>query len=526
MLHFPAWKIAVVVAVCALGILFALPNLLPKDSLDGLPDWLPHKQISLGLDLRGGSYVLLEVESEAILDEWMETVEDDFRAILRDERIGVRSQGWNNQQLVMMLRDAADLEAARLALQNRDETIQVSFDDDGTISVALTEQGINQRISNATQQAIEILGNRLNEFGVSEPTIQRQGLDRIIIQLPGISDSSIIDPDTVAKLTFRMVDNETPLSQALAGDIPAGSELLEEHRTDDQIEAGVPIQYYVVRKRVMVSGEHLTDAQPSFEQGRPVVSFRFDSAGGRRFCETTTDNVGLPMAIVLDDKVISAPRINSPICQGAGIITGNFSPEQTNDLSVLLRAGALPAPLLILEERTVGPNMGADQVRAGEMAAVIGLVAVIVFMVLSYGLFGIFANIALIANIILIGGALSTLQATLTLPGIAGIVLTIGMAVDANVLIFERIREEVANGRTPFNAVDAGYKRALTTIIDANVTTFIAAALLYTLGDGPIKGFGVTLAIGILTSLFTAIMVTRLFAVLWLRRRRPQALPL
>ena len=523
MLHFPAWKIAVVAVVCALGILFALPNLLPKDSLDGLPDWLPHEQISLGLDLRGGSYVLFEVESEVILDEWMEAVEDDFRAFLRDERIGVRSQGWNNQQLVMMLRDAADLDAARLALQNYDQAVLIDFDDDGTFSAVLTEQGINERISNATQQAIEILERRLNEFGVSEPIIQRQGLDRIIVQLPGISDSSVIDHDTVAKLTFQMLDTDTPLSQALAGDIPAGSELLEEYREE---ESDVPVQYYVVRKRVMVSGEHLTDAQPSFEQGRPVVTFRFDSAGGRRFCDTTTENVGLPMAIVLDNKVISAPRINSPICQGAGVITGNFSPEETNELAILLRAGALPAPLLVLEERTVGPSLGADSVRAGEMAAVIGLAAVIVFMALSYGLFGIFANVALVANIILIGGALSTLQATLTLPGIAGIVLTIGMAVDANVLIFERIREEVANGRTPFNAVDAGYKRALTTIIDANVTTFIAAALLYTLGDGPIKGFGVTLAIGILTSLFTSIMVTRLFAVMWLRRRRPQALPL
>jgi len=525
MLHFPPWKISLVVAVCALGVLFALPNLLPRSMLDNLPDWLPHKQISLGLDLQGGSHLLLEVDSNAIAAEWLETLQDDIRDTLREQHIGARAQGIAGHQVVLVLRDPADVEAATDALANLDNTVDITVDQDGRITATLTEAGLNDRVSNAVDQSIEILRRRVDGSGVREPTIQRQGTDRIIVQLPGISDPSKIDLGTVAKLTFQMVDQDTPLSKALAGDLPAGSEVLEEQLDQAEIDAGATPQQFVVRKRVMVSGEHLTDAQPSFEQGRPVVSFAFDNAGARRFCDATTENIGRLMAIILDDKVISAPRINSAICQGSGIITGTFTVEETNRLALLLRAGALPAPLITLEERTVGPSLGADSVRAGEVAAVLGLAAVIVFMAVCYGLFGLFANVALVANVILIGGAMSFLQATLTLPGIAGIVLTIGMAVDANVLIFERIREEVANGRTPFNAVESGYKRALGTIIDSNVTTFIAAALLYALGDGPVKGFGVTLAIGLMTSMFTATMVTRLITVLWLRRRRPRVLP-
>jgi preprotein translocase subunit SecD len=281
-----------------------------------------------------------------------------------------------------------------------------------------------------------------------------------------------------------------------------------------------------VERQVRVSGEHLVDAQPSFDQNNsPAVSFRFDAIGGKKFGAVTSKNVGRLLAIVLDAKVISAPRIQSPIVGGSGIITGSFSVRETNDLSLLLRAGALPAPLTILEERTVGPGLGRDSIEAGKIASIIGMILVLVFMIVSYGLFGILANVALFFNIALIMAVLSVIQATLTLPGIAGIVLTIGMAVDANVLIFERIREEVRNGRTPISAVDAGYRRALTTIIDANVTTLIAAVLLYSFGTGPIKGFAVTLSIGLLTSMFTAVMVTRLFVVLWLRRPRPQVLP-
>jgi preprotein translocase subunit SecD len=525
MLHFPPWKIVLVCFVCALGVLFALPNLVPRSTLDELPSWLPHKQINLGLDLQGGSHLLLQVDTATIAAERLETLQDDIRDILRAERLGVRVEGVINQQLIMTLRSPDDVEAATDALSDVDNTVNIAIDADGRITASLSEAGMTERISNAVNQSIEILRRRLDGSGVREPTIQRQGTDRIIVQLPGISDPTTIDLDTVAKLTFQMIDQDTPLSQALAGNLPAGSEVLDEVLDQAAIDAGAQPRQYVVRKRVMVSGEHLTDAQPSFDQGRPVVSFAFDNAGARRFCDATTENIDRQMAIILDDKVISAPRINGPICQGRGIITGSFTVEGSNRLALLLRAGALPAPLIVLEERTVGPSLGADSVHAGEFAAVIGLAAVVVFMAMSYGLFGMFANVALIANIILIGGALSLLQATLTLPGIAGIVLTIGMAVDANVLVFERIREEVANGRTPFNAVDSGYQRALGTIIDSNLTTFIAAALLYSLGDGPVKGFGVTLAIGLMTSMFTATMVTRLITVLWLRRRRPQVLP-
>jgi len=526
MLHFPPWKIAVVIGVCALGLLFALPNVLPRTTLETLPNWLPHNQISLGLDLRGGSHLLLEVDSKAIATEWLETLQDDIRAQLRDKRIAARAQGISGDQVVLMLGDPADVDATKEALSGLDKGVDITVDPDGKITATLTEAGLNERVSNAVDQSLEILRRRVDASGVREPTLQRQGSNRIILQLPGISDPSQIDLGTVAKLTFQMVDQDTPLSQALAGNLPAGSEILNEQLDPAQIAAGATPQQFVVRKRVMVSGENLTDAQPSFEQGRPVVAFSFDNAGARRFCDATTENVGKLMAIVLDNEVISAPRINGPICQGNGIITGSFTVEETNHLALLLRAGALPAPLITLEERTVGPSLGADSVQAGEVAAIIGMVAVVVFMVVCYGLFGLFANVALIANVVLIVGAMSFLQATLTLPGIAGIVLTIGMAVDANVLIFERIREEVANGRTPFNAVESGYKRALGTIIDSNVTTFIAAALLYALGDGPVKGFGVTLAIGLVTSMFTATMVTRLITVLWLRSRRPRALPI
>jgi preprotein translocase subunit SecD len=322
-------------------------------------------------------------------------------------------------------------------------------------------------------------------------------------------------------MVFRLVDVTTSASEAMAGRTPPGSEVLRAAMAED----GEP-QAYVIKKRVMLSGEHLIDAQATFQDGQPVVSFRFDTSGAKKFGKVTTKNVNRPFAIVLDNKVISAPVIREPILGGTGIISGNFTVRSANDLALLLRAGALPAPLTVLEERTVGPGLGVDSIEAGKMASVIGICLVVIFMIICYGLFGIFANIALFFNIVLIVGALSVLQATLTLPGIAGIVLTIGMAVDANVLIFERIREEVALGRTPISAIDAGYKRALTTIIDSNLTTLFAALCLYSFGSGPIKGFSVTLAIGILTSMFTAIMLTRLLIVVWLRRRKPDVIPI
>ena len=537
MLDFPKWKIILVVAICLTGLVFALPNLLSRDTAESLPKWLPNQQINLGLDLQGGSHLLLEVETAAVVRERLLDMVQATRSVLRTERIGYTGLGVQRQSVVLRVREPEDQARALEILRELATPIQpgmfggggsdieVEGGDDGSISIRLTEQAIADRKQSAVAQSIEIVRRRVDETGTREPTIQRQGEERILVQLPGIDDPDRIKRllGKTAKMVFRLVDVNTSVTEAQRGRVPPGSELLDSDTDVDS--SGAPIQY-VVRKRVMVSGENLIDAQPTYQQGEPVVSFRFDSVGGRRFGQVTSENVGRPFAIVLDGKVISAPVIREAILGGTGIISGGFTVQEASDLSLLLRAGALPAPLKILEERSVGPSLGADSIRAGKFAAVLGFALVIVFMVLAYGLFGLAANVALVTNLVLIAGALSLMQATLTLPGIAGIVLTIGMAVDANVLVFERIREEINTGKTPFAAVDAGYRRALTTIIDSNVTTFIAAFLLFILGSGPVRGFGVTLSIGIATSMFTAVMLTRMLLVLWLRRTRPAALPI
>ncbi len=523
MLQFQPWKIAVVLAVCLLGLVYAAPNTLTTDYSDSVPDFAPGKKVSLGLDLQGGSYLLLQAELDVVVAERLESIVDAARQGLRKARIGYRGLGAAGGEVRLEIRDPADIERARGVLESLDPQAPVEIDADGAARLALTEQAAADARIAALQQSIEIVRRRIDETGVREPTIQRQGEDRILVQLPGVDDPDRIKAllGQTAKMVFRMVDVAASLQAALAGRAPPGSELLAAANPGPGEQS-----HYVVRRRVEVSGENLVDAQPTFQDGQPVVSFRFDTLGAKRFGRTTAEHVGEPFAIVLDGKVISAPVIREPIPGGTGIISGNFTVATANDLALLLRAGALPAPLTVLEERTVGPGLGADSIAAGKLASVIGLLAVVVFMVVAYGLFGVFANIALAFNIVLILGALSALQATLTLPGIAGIVLTIGMAVDANVLIFERVREELRLGRTPMSAIDAGYKRALTTIIDSNLTTLLAAVILYSFGSGPIKGFAVTLSIGILTSMFTAIMVTRLMVVLWLRRRRPAAVPI
>jgi preprotein translocase subunit SecD len=526
MLHFSRLKIHFILGLCLLGLLFAMPNLLSEEQANSLPDWLPHKQISLGLDLQGGSHLLLEVGVETVVRERLNALVDETRAALRGARIGYSGLGADAEQVNVTLREpGADQEQARDLLRDIDRNLLVTADDSGAITLTLNEAAMREIRNSAVTQSLEIVRRRIDETGTREPTIQRQGTERILVQLPGLDDPDRIKNilGQTAKLTFQLVDQNTSVADALAGRMPAGSVLLED--ADERDASGRAIQY-VVRKRIMVSGEHLIDAQPTFQDNQPVVAFSFDPVGSRKFGDVTTKNVGRPFAIVLDNKVISAPVIRSAITGGRGIISGNFTVSGATDLALLLRAGALPAPLTILEERSVGPDLGADSIRAGKIAAVLGLSFVIIFMGICYGLFGLAANVALLMNVVLLAAALSALQATLTLPGIAGIVLTIGMAVDANVLVFERIREEIAGGRTPFSSVDAGYQRALTTIIDSNVTTFIAAILLFGLGSGPVKGFGVTLAIGILTSLFTSVMLTRLIIVTWLRRTRPQSLPI
>lgn len=535
MLYFAKWKITLVLAVSLLGLIFAAPNLFSTSALNGLPGWVPSKQINLGLDLRGGSHLLLEVVTEAVIKERMDTLKADARRALRLNKIGYTGLRVQDNVLTMRILKQEQYDAALAKIKDlaaplrtslfsgvTGKDLEVTADEGQVISAMMSEPAVDQLIKSSVDQSIEVLRRRIDELGTTEPTIQRQGVDRILVQVPGLDDPERLKAliGQTAKLAFRLVDVSTTPQQALASRAPAGSEILY---SDD--EQPVP---YVVRKRVMVAGESLVDAQPGFDQrtNQPIVSFRFDSSGAKRFGKVSQANVGRPFAIVLDNKVISAPVIREAILGGSGQISGNFSVKETNDLSILLRAGALPAPLKFMEERTVGPGLGADSIAAGKFASVIGLVGVVVFILITYGLFGVFANLALAVNLILITGILSMLQATLTLPGIAGIVLTIGMAVDANVLIFERIREEVRNGKSPLASVETGYSRALSTILDANITTFIAAAILFQMGSGPVRGFAVTLAIGIITSVFTAFTLTRMMVVLWLRTRRPKTIPL
>ena len=512
-----------ILGICALGVLFAAPNFLSAKQAESLPSWLPHKQLSLGLDLQGGSHLLLEVKVDSVLKDSLEALVDTMRTALRKARIRYGELGIDGLGANVTIKDIASIEQARQLLKSLDSELNVDLLDSGQIRLEMTEKSIRDRRTAAIEQSIEIVRRRIDETGVREPTIQRQGEDRILVQLPGIDDPERVKRllGKTAKLSFHLVDERQ--APSVAGRVPPGSILVP---SVDEVGSDGRPRMYMLKKRVMISGDTLADSQATFQDNQPVVSFRFDTVGGKRFGKATTENVGKLFAIVLDSKVISAPVIREPILGGSGVISGRFSVQGAQDLSLLLRAGALPAPLTILEERSVGPGLGADSIAAGKIASMVGMALVIAFMIIAYGRFGLMADIALIANIILIGAALSLLQATLTLPGIAGIVLTIGMAVDANVLVFERIREEIRAGRTPISSIDAGYSRAITTIIDANVTTLIAAILLYQFGSGPIRGFAVTLAIGIITSLFTAIMLTRLMVATWLKKSRPDTLPI
>ncbi|NQV46875.1 MAG: protein translocase subunit SecD [Rhodospirillaceae bacterium] len=524
MIHFAKWKIFTILAVCLLGLLSAAPNLLTAEQARALPGWIPNQQISLGLDLQGGSHLLLEVEVDVVVRERLEALVDSMRSALRKANIRYSGLGVQGLAANVTIKDLDQVEQARQLIRNLDSGITAETGDGGRIILRMTEQAVRDRRTAALEQSIEIVRRRIDETGVREPTIQRQGDNRILVQLPGVDDPERVKRllGKTAKMTFHLVD-ERQAPTALGGRVPPGSMLLPS--VDEVGNDGRP-RMYLIQKRVMVSGDTLIDSQPTFQDNQPVVNFRFDSIGGKRFGKVTSENVNKLFAIVLDGKVISAPVIREPILGGSGVISGRFTVQGAQDLALLLRAGALPAPLSILEERSVGPGLGADSIAAGKIASIIGMILVVVFMVIVYGRFGLMADVALVANIILIIAALSLLQATLTLPGIAGVVLTIGMAVDANVLVFERIREETRAGRTPISAIDAGYSRAIKTIIDANVTTLIAAVLLYQFGSGPVRGFAVTLAIGILTSLFTAILLTRLIVATWLRRTRPDTLPL
>jgi preprotein translocase subunit SecD len=530
MLFFTRWKAAAILLTALVVCLFAVPNFFSDDVVRHWPTWA-QRHIVLGLDLQGGSHLLLEVDSAAVRKEQLQAINDDVLRVLRQARIPFTGRTIRGGGVEVRITRDSDLETALAKLRELSQpvtgfagttgqrTITVSANGN-TITLSPTEPAITERVRQAVDQSIQIIERRVNELGLVEPTIQREGADRILVQVPGLQDPSRLKEilGKTAKLDFRMVDLSMSPEQAEQAH-PADSEILPGEK---------PGEKYLIEKRVLVSGADLTDAQPAFDQrsNEPVVNFRFNSSGARKFAEVTQANVGKPFAIVLDNKVISAPVIREPILGGSGQISGSFTVQSANDLAILLRAGALPAPLTIIEERTVGPGLGQDSINAGERAAYAGAALVLIFMFVTYGLFGLFANIAVAINVAMIFGVLSLLSATLTLPGIAGIVLTVGIAVDSNVLIYERIREEVRAGRTAINAIDAGFSRALATILDSNITTFIAAAVLFYIGTGPVRGFAVTLGIGIITTLFTAFTLTRLIVAFWVRMWRPRVVPI
>jgi preprotein translocase subunit SecD len=525
MLYFANWKVLLISGVCLLGVLLSALNLLTPAQLAYLPGFM-RKQVALGLDLRGGSYLLLQVDVAAAQHERLNTVIDSVRNTLRDAHIGYTGLNVEGDAITFTIRETDRLEEAKRDLAKIDPDLTVEIAPDGTGTMKFSAVATETRRRQAVEQSIEIIRRRIDETGTKEPTIQREGQDRILVQLPGVDNPEHVKAllGRTAKLTFQLVDQSVTVEDARRGRLPPGDEILP--AVDEGRGRGGGAGAYVVRKRVMVGGDTLTDAQATFQNNEPVVSFKFDSVGGKKFGDATRENVGKPFAIVLDNKVISAPVIREPILGGSGIISGSFTVQSASDLALLLRAGALPAPISILEERPVGAELGADSIHAGAVASIVGVVLVVIFMVLFYGLFGVFADVALLFNLCLMLGALSLLGATLTLPGIAGIALTMGMAVDANVLIYERIKEELRGGRSMLSSLEAGFTRAFGTILDSHVTTLVAGILLYWLGSGPVKGFAVTLSIGVLTSLFSAILVTRLQIVTWLRRLKPKAIPL
>lgn len=522
MLYIEKWKIVLTAILCVLGIFYAAPNLMSAERQawleSTLPGWMPHNTVSLGLDLQGGSHILLEADTSAVIAERLEGMVDAARKELAAQKIAYVDLASKNNGLSFRLRDIEkDRSAAYKLASGLAEGLDIQITPDGTVQATMTEAGINALKTQIVSQSIEIIRRRVDETGTKEPVIQRQGTDRIVLQMPGVQNPEEIKSRLreTAKMTFHLPDPDaTPASR------PGPLSM----RLPMKDNPGATI---VVRKRVIISGEMLVNAQSTFDANqRPAVSFKFDSIGAKRFCEVTRDNIGKPFAIVLDNTVISAPVIQSEICGGNGIITGNFTSQETAELALLLRSGALPAELHVIEERSVGPTLGSDSVASGKKATIVAFAVVCVMMVGFYGLFGMFANIALALNVVFIFAALSMFQATLTLPGIAGIVLTIGMAVDANVLIYERIKDELRAGRSVLSSIDMGFKNAMSTIVDSNLTTLIVALILFSFGTGPIKGFAVSMSIGIATSMFSAIMITRIIIVAWLRKTRPATLEL
>ena len=534
MLYFAPWKTALIALTVFLGALFAFPNVVSEEARGGLPGFL--RALNLGLDLRGGAHLLYEVDVEQVRADELDTAAKDARRELRGAQIPATGFGVAGDTVVVRLPRASDMDRALEALAsisqpigenplafNAARSLRIQAAGDTEIRITVTPEAIEEIRNRTVRQSIEVIRRRIDSTGTSEPVIVRQGAERVLVQAPGVEDPERLKGiiGQTAKMTFHLVasDNPADIQRAVEGRTPPLQLLAE---TENPLEP-----YLLLRGNAVLGGEDLNRASQGFhpETGEAIVNFTFNTGAATTFCRLTQENRGQRFAIVLDDTVITAPNINTAICGGSGFIEGNFTVDSASDLSALLEAGALPAELTVIEERTVGPTLGQESIEAGRMALIIGLIGVVVFMSAAYGLFGVFANIALLVNIILIVGALSMFGATLTLPGIAGIILTIGMAVDANVLIFERIREEIRGGRSAANAIEAGYLHARSAIVDANITTLLAAGTLFWFGSGPVRGFAVTLAIGIFTSVFTAFVVSRFFIAAWYGRARPRELP-
>lgn len=536
MLQFQTWKIFAVLAAVFIGIMMALPNALPltwRDAIQRNASFLPHKPVTLGLDLQGGSYVLFEAQIEVAVKDRLQSLLDDIRRGFRKERILYTGLSVNRTGLSVHIGEPAKIEAARTYLRSLTSPVgatitgisshdyDVRIDAEGNATMTMTDAGREQIRSSAMAQSVEILRKRLDPDGTKELTIQPQGSNRIIVQVPGEQNPQEIvrRGSTTAKLTFHMVDESISPADIEAKRIPPGSKLMSEKRGKPPNTQEIPI---VIKERAIITGDMLEKAQGTFDSQSqlPIISFKFNAQGSRRFADITKNNVGKRFAAVLDDKVITAPVIKSPILGGSGIIEGDFTIEEANETAVLLNSGALFVPLKEQDQRTVGAELGQDSIERGQYAALAGLILVVAFMIVQYRLFGVFANIALLANLVMLLGAMTAMGATLTLPGIAAFVLTMGMAVDANVLIYERIREEQRNGRSIMSSIDAGFERAMATILDANVTHILAGLILLVVGTGPVRGFAVVFVVGVATSFFTAIFVTRLCVIWWLRAKR------
>ena len=498
-----------VLAISAWAILYSVVNFQAPDK------GFISQRINLGLDLKGGSYLMLELGTDSYLKEQAQNMLEEVRIALRKEHLGYQNLRVEGEAVALNLRDTQDGDKVTSALRSLTRDWSVA-NDKGIVRMSLYPENRKQIVKKVLDQSIEIVRRRVDQTGTREPIIQRQGENRILLQVPGLKDTESLKRllGTTAKMTFHLMDEADPYPAAQRAVAPENLLLKDEQN-----------RFFNIIRNSILSGDMLVDAQAGFDQSsRPVVNFRFNSIGAKKFGDITRDNVGKPFAIVLDNRVITAPRINEPILGGSGMISGSFTTESANELALLLRAGALPAPLTVVEERSVGPSLGQDSIESGKKAVFLGAALVMGFMLLSYLLFGAFANLALVINLALVVACLTLFGATLTMPGIAGMVLMLGMSVDANVLIFERIREEINNGRSPMAAVDHGFQRAFGTIIDSHMTGLISAFLLYIFGAGPIKGFAVTLSIGIVTSLFSAIMVTRMLIVIYLRKTKPKTI--